>query len=119
MPDAADEIFDKVLDTAEEVLDDLCRDVADDLRTEMSIPVDYSTKPPTRSKPGEYPRLDTGALVGSVSYVVYRAAGNVKGVVATAVFYDKYVNATRPFANLIRAKWQSRAEQRFEIAFRH
>ena len=64
-------------DDFDEVLDDIARDIAsaqqvaaqaivDDVKQRVSIPVDKSTTPWTRSKPGEPPRKDTGRLQSSI-----------------------------------------------------
>lgn len=38
------------------------------LKVRLSVPVDYGARPPIRSKPGEYPRMDTGKLKRSIRW---------------------------------------------------
>lgn len=102
----------------ETVMQQFVDDVAAELRRDLAVPVDRSKSPPTRSRPGQYPRRDTGRLRESVQAVVYRAAGVVRGTVATNTPYDGYVNRTRPFVRLTEEKWRQRAERKFAFSLR-
>lgn len=102
----------------EAIGEQLTDDVAADLRKAISIPVDYSTKPETRSKPGEYPRMDKKLLIGSVQGVTYWAGDVFNMVVSTNTPYDEKLNSTRPFRDLTESKWARLAEQRFAIGLR-
>jgi hypothetical protein len=114
-----DRLVAEVRRTAEDVFEDALGDVAADLRKELSVPVNYGTRPPTRSKPGEYPRKDTGRLRGSVRHVTYRAGREIlRGVVMTDTPYDQYLVRTRPYDRLIDSKWRRLVEQRLTIALR-
>jgi hypothetical protein len=111
----------EVRDVAEDALDGGIADVAKDLRKSLSVPVDKSRVPWIRSAPGEFPRLETGRLRGSVEGVTYRAGREqLRGVVATngSAVYDKYVVRTRPYDRLIESKWRRLIENRLAIALR-
>lgn len=78
-----------------------------DLRKELGVPVVRQGGKVIRSRPGEYPRKDTGRLQASVTHVVYRAGNfKVRGVVSTNTSYDGYVNRTRPYKELFERKWR-------------
>lgn len=116
-----DALVNEVRDVAEDVLDGAIADVAKDLRKSLSVPVDKSRYPWIRSAPGEFPRLETGRLRGSVEGVTYRAGRErLRGVVVTNgnAPYDKYVVRTRPYDRLIESKWRRLIEQRLAIALR-
>lgn len=117
----AERIMVRVKMRAEDAIEQLGGDMAEDLRKNLSVPVDYSTSPPTRSKPGEYPRLDSGDLYRSVNYTVYRAGGKdkVNLRLVTDRFYDAILIASgRRFDAYILARWSRLAEQRVAIALR-
>jgi hypothetical protein len=117
----ADRIMVSVKRRAEEAIEQLGGDVADDLRKSLSVPVDYSTSPPTRSKPGEFPRMDSGDLLASVNYTVYRTGGRdrINLRVVTDKFYDAILIASgRRFDAYILARWSRLADQRVAIALR-
>jgi hypothetical protein len=104
---------------AEDVFEEAMSDVAADLKKSLSVPVNYGTRPPTRSAPGEFPRLDTGRLRGSVRHVTYVAGREaLRGVVVTDTPYDKFLVRTRPYDRLIDSKWRRLVEQRLAIALR-
>jgi hypothetical protein len=114
---AADEIMFDTMNAVEDALQSTLDDVADDLRKELSIPVDRSTKPPTRSKPGEYPRLDTGRLKASVQATMYRTGKDqLHGVIATNTPYDeRLVAIRRDYPAYIQGKWNRLIEQRQQL----
>lgn len=56
----------------------------EEIREAISVPVDYGSKPPTRSKPGEPPRKDKGLLYEGVSYEVTEDAGSLTLTVSSA-----------------------------------
>jgi hypothetical protein len=114
-----DRLIAEVRRTAEDVFEDALDDVAEDLRKSLSVPVARPPPQGVRSKPGEFPRLDTGRLRGSVRHVTYVAGREIlRGVVVTDTPYDKYVVRTRPYDRLIQSKWQRLVEQRLTIALR-
>ena len=113
-----DNIMRAVERDVETVMQQFVDDVAAELRRDLSVPVDRTKSPPTRSRPGQFPRRDKGRLVASVQAVVYRAAGIIRGTVATNTPYDAFVNRTRPFVRLTEEKWRRRAEQRFAFSLR-
>lgn len=106
----------RVLDEAEDAFSDVMREAAEDLQKELSVPV---VRPPARgirSLPGQYPRMDTQELKLSVTWVVYRAKGKLRGTVETHTRYDRALNKTRPFKRLHERKWKSRIEERLRAA---
>lgn len=114
---AADEIMADTMNVVEDALQSTLDDVAADLQKELSVPVDRSTKPPTRSNPGEYPRLDSGRLRASVQAVIYRAGKDkLNGVIATNTPYDeRLVAIRRDFPTYIQQKWNRLIEQRQQL----
>lgn len=65
-----------------------------------------------RSKPGEYPRRETGRLRASATHVVYRAAGNVRLVMAVNVPYAEYIHRLRPFFLFLQRDWERKINYR-------
>lgn len=114
----ADQLVRQMEAKVEAELEKLGSDVAADLRQLISVPVDHSTKPPTRSKPGEPPRADTGRLRDSVTHTVYRAGGRLRLVVATNTPYAGYVNRTRPYRRIMNQRWKRRVEIRLAYSLR-
>jgi hypothetical protein len=116
----SDELMRRTADRIEAELTALAKECSEDLSRLLGVPVDYSTKPPTRSKPGEYPRRDTGQLQASVTFVVYRTGPwQVRAVVSVNTPYDAHLHRLRPFMDMLAQRWQKRAGDRLRYALSH
>lgn len=117
-----DEILAAAVDAVKPVLKELVDDVAADLRKALSVPVgrDSRGRVTVRSKPGEYPRKETGLLQSTVQSLTWQTGrAQLHGMVSTDTYYDKYLIAMRrDYKSYIESKWGRLAEQRFAIALR-
>jgi hypothetical protein len=115
--EGVDEVMRDVSRRVEDVMELVGREVSADLKKQLSVPVIRTRGKVIRSKPGQYPRADTRDLLNSVHFVVFRAGRDITNlVIETNVSYDVYVNATRPYAQLIENKWQGIVEQRIQFS---
>lgn len=86
------ELFDRIGKSIEASLKPEMEAMRDDVKDRISVPVDKTTRPWTRSKPGEPPRKDTGRLHASASTQILEAGDVVNGSVSVNTPYAKRLN---------------------------
>jgi hypothetical protein len=116
---ATEEILRSVAAQTEKVMEKTMAEAADDLRKLLSVPVNRATRPPTRSKLGEYPRRDSGRLQASVSWVVFRVANfKVRGTIGVSTPYAQYVDNLRHYKAMFEDRWKQKVEVRIQASLR-
>lgn len=98
-----DDLFDRIAASVERAIQPVLDDIAQQTRDRIGIPVDKSTRPWTRSKPGEPPRKDTGKLQTSTATQTLDANSEVRGSVSVDTPYARRLNSemSRPIFGAI------------------
>jgi hypothetical protein len=119
-------VLDAIHAAVADSIEQTARDIADDLRHRMSVPVVRSGSKVIRSRPGEPPRKDKGGLVASVQ--VRMILGDAAAPVVAEIFSDSEIAvyleegtehmSPRPVWGVVAAEWAERATQRVALAVR-
>lgn len=100
-------------------------EIAEAVRVKVSIDVDYSVKPPARSKTGEPPRRDTGDYYHSIGSDVEDNGDTIIGSAytddwkAVMLEYDGFGYGMRPHWTPVEAEYEPRLMDRFDFHFRN
>lgn len=92
MNDPTDAIMDRITGAIRQTMESNGDALVEEVKVRISVPVDYSTSPPTRSKRGEPPRKDTGALYASIQSEMSEGADTVRVTVLSNTPYARELN---------------------------
>lgn len=97
MSTPARQLFDDIENDVAAALDSQGGAIVDAIREDLNIPVVVTTGPRggrvvLRSKPGEHPRRETGALQAGVFHEIERDGSDMKLVIADEVEYAKWLD---------------------------
>ena len=89
----AEDLFDAMQMDIEREFTEAAEAMRDDVRQKLSVPVDKSSRPWKRSRPGEFARKDTGNLIKSLAAMTHAVGGVVESIVYTDAIYGGHLEA--------------------------